>query len=101
MTEAWIFDALLAIVLPFLAWRLLTHPDLFKAVILFIGFGLLLSLVWVRLQAPDVALAEAAIGAGLTGALFLNTLGRMQAPRPSTAARNHERQGAANDAPLP
>lgn len=101
MTEAWIFDALLAIVLPFLAWRLLTHPDLFKAVVLFIGFGLLLSLVWVRLQAPDVALAEAAIGAGLTGALFLNALGRMQAQRPSTAARNHERQGAANDAPLP
>ena len=30
------------------------------------AFGLVLSLVWLRLQAPDVALAEAAIGAGLT-----------------------------------
>ena len=38
---------------------------------LFIAFGLWLSLVWARLQAPDVALAEAAIGAGLGGALML------------------------------
>ena len=36
-----------------------------RAVILFIAFGLLLALVWARLRAPDVALAEAAIGAGL------------------------------------
>jgi len=85
MAETWLFDALLAVLLPFLAWRILTHPDLFRAVVLFIVFGLLLSLVWVRLQAPDVALAEAAIGAGLTGALFLNALGRTRAPRPLSA----------------
>jgi uncharacterized MnhB-related membrane protein len=42
-----------------------------RAVILFIAFGLWLSLVWARLHAPDVALAEAAIGAGLGGALML------------------------------
>lgn len=91
MADSWLFDALLAAVLPFLAWRLLTHPDLFKAVVLFIVFGLLLSLVWVRLQAPDVALAEAAIGAGLTGALLLNALGHMQAlrlpPEPGVATK--------------
>ena len=34
------------------------------------AFGLVLAVVWGRLLAPDVALAEAAIGAGLTGALF-------------------------------
>ena len=37
----------------------------------FIAFGLFLALVWARLRAPDVALAEAAIGAGLAGALML------------------------------
>ncbi len=71
----WTFDALLAASLPLLVWRVLATRDLFKAVILFIAFGLLVALSWARLGAPDIALAEAAIGAGITGALFLNILG--------------------------
>ena len=41
------------------------------AVIGFLIFGTLLSLYWALISAPDVALAEAAIGAGVTGALFV------------------------------
>ena len=44
------------------------------AVVLFIAFGLVLALVWARLYAVDVALAEMAIGAGVTGALLLAAL---------------------------
>jgi uncharacterized MnhB-related membrane protein len=72
------FDALLTVTLIFLAWRSLTTADLFRAVVFLMIFGLLMAVTWSRLQAPDVALAEAAIGAGLTGALFLDTLGRMR-----------------------
>jgi len=72
------FDGVLALVLLVLAWQLLRSPNLFKAIVLFISFGLLLSLAWVRLKAVDIALAEAAIGAGLTGALFLTSLDRLQ-----------------------
>ncbi len=43
--------------------------------ILFIVFGLLMTLAWARLAAADIALAEAAIGAGLTGALLLDAIG--------------------------
>lgn len=43
----------------------------FASVTGFVAYGLLLSLVWVRLAAPDVALTEAAIGSGLTGALLI------------------------------
>ena len=77
--EAWlfIFDLLLVFTLLWLAWRALAAPELFKGVVLFIAFGLVLALAWVRLEAPDVALAEAAIGAGLTGALLLTTLARL------------------------
>lgn len=80
------FDLVLAVLVPFLAWRVLATEDLFRAIVLFIVFGLLLALVWVRLQALDVALAEAAIGAGLTGALFLSALGRLQRAAHSQAA---------------
>ncbi|MGW8222221.1 MAG: Na(+)/H(+) antiporter subunit B [Syntrophobacteria bacterium] len=73
----WLFDLPLALVLLWLAWRLLSSTDLFKAVVLFIAFGLLMALAWVRLHAVDIALAEAAIGAGVTGALFLSALKRM------------------------
>ncbi len=37
-----------------------------------------MALAWVSLDAPDVALAEAAIGAGLTGALLMAALARLQ-----------------------
>ena len=75
------FDILLIATLLWLAWRLLTSEDIFTAVVLFISFGLLMALAWVRLRAPDVALAEAAIGAGLTGPLFLAALRRMERMR--------------------
>jgi uncharacterized MnhB-related membrane protein len=69
-----VFDATLALALLGLAWGLLASRDLFRAVILFIAFGFLMALAWVRLRAPDIALVEAAIGAGLTGALLLDAL---------------------------
>ena len=76
-----LFDVLLVLTLLWLAWRLLSTEDIFKAVVLFISFGLLMALAWVRMRAPDVALAEAALGAGLTGPLFLSALRRMERMR--------------------
>ena len=77
---AWAIDGLLALLLLWLATRALSSPRLLEAVVLFVGFGLTLALVWVRLDAPDIALAEAAIGAGLTGALLLAALARLPVP---------------------
>lgn len=77
MTYELVFDIVLSLALIGLSWRVLTAPDLFKAVVLFIVYGLLMALAWVRMQAPDIALAEAAIGAGLTGALMLDAVGQI------------------------
>jgi multisubunit Na+/H+ antiporter MnhB subunit len=49
------------------------------AVIIFVAYGLLLAIVWVRLAAPDVALTEAAIGGGVTGVLLLGAAARLRA----------------------
>ena len=76
-----IFDIVLVLSMVWIAWSLLGTEDVFKAVVLFISFGLLMALAWVRMRAPDVALAEAALGAGLTGPLFLSALRRMNRPR--------------------
>lgn len=72
-----VFDLLLALALLWSAWRALDTPDLARAVVMFIVFGLLLALAWARLEAPDIAIAEAAIGAGLTGALMLDAVGAL------------------------
>ncbi len=75
-----LLDALLAILLLGLAWAALSGTDLRRSVVLFMAFGLLLSLIWARLRAPDLALAEAAIGAGLSGALLLLALRDREKP---------------------
>lgn len=72
------FDGLLALLLLWSAWRTLRAREPQRAVVMFMVFGLLLTLVWARLAAPDIALAEAAIGAGLTGALLLDAVGALR-----------------------
>ncbi|HUG99346.1 MAG TPA: DUF4040 domain-containing protein [Gammaproteobacteria bacterium] len=72
-----LLDFLLVLMLFSLSWTALSGRDLFRGIVLFIAFGLVLSMTWARLGAPDVALAEAAIGAGLAGALLLATWGRL------------------------
>lgn len=67
-----LLDYLLASLLTLVAALSLFSHNLFRAIILYIIFGLLLGFTWIRLDAPDIALAEIAIGAGLTGALLLS-----------------------------
>lgn len=69
-----LLDLLLAGLALGLGWAAVSSRDLKRSVVFFIAFGLLLSLIWARLKAPDLALAEAAIGAGLSGALLLSAL---------------------------
>lgn len=71
------FDLILALGLLWSAGAAMLSPEPVRAVVQFIVLGLLMTLAWVRLAAPDVALAEAAIGAGLTGALLLHAIGAL------------------------
>lgn len=89
MTE-WLFDAVLASLLLALAVGALHARNRYAGVLLFIAFGLVLALIWARLGAPDLALAEAAIGAGLTGVLLLSALAR-QAQEVRAPARSFGR----------
>ena len=73
-------DVVLALALVGLAAGALSVRSLFTGVVLCVGLGLLLALAWVRLDAPDLALAEAGIGAGLAGALLLAAARRLAGP---------------------
>lgn len=86
-----VLDGLLVVVLPILAWRVLATDDVNKAVVLFIALGLLSAVAWARLDAPDVALVEAAVGAGVTGALLVTTLRVLGPERSASPARRESR----------
>ena len=73
-----VVDALLVTGLIAFSMLTLALRDAFASIVLFMSNGLLLGLAWARLGAPDVAMAEAAIGAGLTGALLLAALRRLR-----------------------
>lgn len=52
--------------------------DLVAAVIIFSAYSLIMSVLWLILKTPDVALTEAAIGAGVTAILFFAVISRTE-----------------------
>lgn len=47
---------------------------LLTSVIIFMSYSLIMSILWVLLKSPDLAITEAAVGAGITSILFFVTL---------------------------
>lgn len=78
MTPTIVFDFLLCVLIGAVALSAVLMRDLFTAIVFFIVYGLLAAIAWVRLNAIDVALAEAAIGAGLTGLLLVGAAARLK-----------------------
>ncbi len=91
-----VFDITLGVLIVAVALAAMLVRDLLTAIVLFIVYGLLIALAWVRLDALDVALAEAAIGAGLTGILLVGAAGRLR-----KAGRSRQRRPSPLPLPLP
>jgi len=53
--------------------------NLFMAVIVFMGYSSIMAIVWLFLEAPDLAITEAAVGAGIDTVLFFLTLKKVHA----------------------
>jgi len=47
------------------------------AVIIFMSYSLIMSIIWVLLESPDLAITEAAVGAGVDTVLFFVALKRV------------------------
>ena len=48
-----------------------------QAVIIYMAYSVIMSVVWLLLESPDLAITEAAVGAGVSGILFLMTLKKL------------------------
>lgn len=69
-------DFLLLLFLVVCACAAVTMKDLLSATVLLAAYSLIMSVVWMRLSAVDVAFTEAAVGAGVTTVLLIAALSR-------------------------
>lgn len=51
--------------------------NLLNSVIIFMSYSLVMAVIWVLLRSPDLAITEAAVGAGVTSVLFFLALRRI------------------------
>lgn len=52
---------------------------LLTAVLIFMSYSLIMSIIWLIMESPDLAITEAAVGAGVTSVLLFLTLKKVNA----------------------
>jgi len=67
-------DAILLILLVVMAIAISTTRHLTSAIVIFAAYSVVKSVIWILLTAPDLAITEAAVSAGITGVLFFIVL---------------------------
>lgn len=53
--------------------------NLLNSILIFMSYSLIMSVIWILLESPDLAITEAAVGAGITSVLFFLTLKKIHA----------------------
>lgn len=53
--------------------------NLLNTILIFMTYSMVMSIIWVVLESPDLAITEAAVGAGVTTVLFVITLKKIHA----------------------
>jgi len=53
--------------------------NLLTSLVIFMGHSLAMSVIWILLESPDLAITEAAVGAGITSLLLFVTLKKIHA----------------------
>ena len=52
---------------------------LLNSILIFMSYSLVMSIIWICLESPDLAITDAAVGAGVTSVLFFVTLKKIHA----------------------
>ena len=67
--------------------------NLLNSILIYMSYSLVMSLIWVCLESHDLAITEAAVGAGVTSILFFATLKKIhgiQIDKTEKEAEDHE-----------
>ncbi len=63
---------------------------LLNSILIFMSYSLVMSIIWICLESPDLAITEAAVGAGITSVLFFVTLKKIHAIEENNQAGEKE-----------
>ena len=74
-----IFEHILLLFLVACAIAVSFSKNLLNSIIIFMSYSLVMSIIWILLESPDLAITEAAVGAGVTSLLFFVTLKKIRA----------------------
>lgn len=66
--------------------------NLLVSTVIYMAYSVLMCIVWMFLQSPDLAITEAAVGAGVTSILFFITLKKIHAIRGDEEEDAHDKQ---------
>ena len=53
--------------------------NLLNSILIFMAYSLVMSIIWILLESPDLAITEAAVGAGVTSLLIFVTMKKIHA----------------------
>ncbi len=70
---------LLFVVLIICAIYVCVAKNLLTSIVVFMAYSVVMSIIWVIIESPDLAITEAAVGAGVTSVLFFVTLKKIHA----------------------
>ncbi|MDY2575455.1 MAG: hydrogenase subunit MbhD domain-containing protein [Bacilli bacterium] len=73
-----IFKIILLLILVINAIAVAFVKDNLVAVVVYMTSSSIMSIIWILLESPDLAITEAAVGAGITSVLFFITLKKIQ-----------------------
>ena len=73
------FTYILMIFLVVCAVAVSLSQKLLNSILIFMSYSLVMSIIWMLLESPDLAITEAAVGAGVTSILFFVTLKKIKA----------------------
>ena len=76
-----ILMSLLFIVLIVCAIYVCVAKNLLTSIVVFMAYSVIMSIIWMVIESPDLAITEAAVGAGVTSLLFFMTLKKIHAMR--------------------
>lgn len=74
-----VFECILFAFLIICAISVSFSKNLLNSIIIFMSYSLIMSIIWILLESPDLAITEAAVGAGITSILFFVTLKKIRA----------------------
>ena len=69
-----VLNIILAVFLIVCAIAVSFTKSILSSIVIFSAYSLIMSVMWVLMESPDLAITEAAVGAGVTGILFYATL---------------------------